>query len=259
MTEQQKRAERFRDLHVKGEPLVLFNVWDAGSAKAVAASGAQAVATGSWSVAAAHGFGDGERLPLRLALENLARIVASVDLPVSCDIEGGYGPEPAAVAETVAGVLAAGAVGVNLEDGVIGGEGLYPLEVQAVRIRAAREAAKAASVALFINARTDVFLQLDPAAHDERVVDEAVRRAVAYAEAGANGFFAPGLVDAQHVETLCRRSPLPVNIMMLTGAPPAGQLAGLGVARVSYGPGPYQQAMAALTEAAHAAQSAAQS
>lgn len=253
MTEQQKRAGTFHELHVKGEPLVLFNVWDAGSAEAVAASGAKAVATGSWSVAAAHGFDDGEQLPLRLALENLARIVASVDLPISCDIEGGYGPEPAAVAETVAGVLAAGAVGVNLEDGIVGGEGLYPPQVQAASLRAAREAAEAAGVQLFINARTDVFLQLDPAAHDERAVDEAVRRALAYAEAGASGFFAPGLTDARHIETLCRRSPLPINIMVLPSAPPTGQLAGLGVARVSYGPGPYRQAMAALTEAARAA------
>lgn len=253
MTEQQKRAERFRELHVKGEPLVLFNVWDAGSAKAVAASGAKAVATGSWSVAAAHGLEDGERLPLMLVLENLARIVASVDLPVSCDIEGGYGSEPAAVAETVAGVLAAGAVGINLEDQIVGGGGLYLSEVQGARIRAARGAAESVGVRLFINARTDVFLQLDPTAHDDSAVDEAVRRAVVYAEAGASGFFAPGLIDAEHIETLCRRSPLPVNVMMLPGAPSTGQLAGLGVARVSYGPGPYRQAMAALTEAARAA------
>lgn len=253
MTEQQTLAEEFHALHVKGEPLVLFNIWDAGSARAVAASGARAVATGSWSVAAAHGLGDGEQLPLRLVLENLERIVASVDLPVSCDVEGGYGSAAAAVAETVAGVLAAGAVGINLEDQVVGGEGLYPLDVQGARLRAAREAAASAGVRLFINARTDVFLKLKPAAHDDRAVDEAVRRAVAYAKAGASGFFAPGLTDARHIETLCRRTPLPVNIMVLPDTPLPEELASLGVARISYGPGPYQQAVAALTEAARAA------
>ena len=253
MTDQQGLAQEFHDLHVKGEPLVLFNTWDAGSARAVAASGAKGVATGSWSVAAAHGFGDGEQLPLRLALENLARIVASVELPVSCDVEGGYGLEPAAVAETVAGVLAAGAVGINLEDQIVGGKGLYPPEAQQPRIRAAREAADSVGVGLCINARTDIFLKLHPTAHDDSAVNEALRRATAYAEAGASGFFVPSLINARHIETLCRRSPLLVNVMMLSDAPPTGQLASLGVARVSHGLGPYQQAMTALTEAARAA------
>jgi len=128
MTNQKGRAQRFRELHVKGDPLILFNIWDAGSAKAVASTGAKAVATGSWSVAAAQGFDDGEQLPLELMLENLKRIVASVNLPVSCDVEGGYGSQLADVAETVAKVLAAGAVGINFEDQIIGEKGLYSVE-----------------------------------------------------------------------------------------------------------------------------------
>lgn len=253
MTNQRERAKKFKELHVKGNPLVLFNIWDAGSARAVANSGAKAVATGSWSVAAAHGAGDGEALPLNLMLENLKRIVASVDLPVSCDLESGYGSHPAAVAETVSSVVAVGAAGINLEDQIIGGEGLYSIEAQSTRLQAAREAAHTADVPLFINARTDVFLKLSPEAHDRASVDEALRRAEAYAETGADGFFIPGLTDLPMIERLCQKSPLPVNVMVLPTTPPLQQLADLGVSRVSYGPGPYRQTMAALEEAGRAA------
>lgn len=249
MTEQQKHAQRFHDLHVKGDPLILFNIWDAGSAKAVADAGAKAIATGSWSVAAAHGFEDGEQLPLDLMLENLKRIVASVDLPVSCDVEGGYGLGPAGVAETVSRVLAAGAVGINLEDQIVGGEGLYSVENQGARIRAAREAAESVGVSLFINARTDVFLKLDPTDHTSEALDETLRRAEAYADAGANSFFVPGLTDTGSIAELCRRSTLPVNVMILPDMPSSERLADIGVARISYGPSPYRQAMKALTEA----------
>ncbi len=138
---QREQAGHFARLHVKGEPLVLVNVWDAGSARVLAQGGARAVATGSWSVAAAHGFEDGEQLPLDLMLANLARVVKSVALPVSADIEGGYGKSPRKVAETVKKVLEVGAVGVNLEDQVIGGKGRYSVGEQCRRIRAARDAA----------------------------------------------------------------------------------------------------------------------
>lgn len=195
MTGQEEHAKQFQNLHAKGDLLILFNIWDAGSAKVVATSGAKAIATGSWSVAAAYGFNDGEQLPLELVLENVRRIVTSVDLPVSCDIEGGYGSQPADVAETVAKVITVGAVGINLEDQIIGGEGLYSVEDHGARIRAARVAAESASIPLFINARTDIFLKLDPADHNGEAVEEALRRAVAYAAAGANGLFAPGLAD----------------------------------------------------------------
>lgn len=250
---QKEHAEQFQNLHIKGDPLILFNVWDAGSARVVAEGGAKAIATGSWSVAAAHGFDDGEQLPLELALENLERIVASVDLPVTCDVEGGYGSQPAEVAETVSSVLAAGAVGINLEDQVVNGEGLYSVEDQCARIRAVRQVAKSMGIPLFINARTDIFLKLERADHNSESLEEALRRVVAYADAGADGFFAPGLTGAESVEALCRRSPLPVNIMLLPDMPSSKQLANLGVARISYGPSPYRQAMKVLTETARAA------
>ena len=244
---QQALAEHFTTLHAKGDPLVLVNIWDAGSARVVTESGAKALATGSWSVAAAHGFDDGERLPLELVLANLKRIVASVDLPVSVDIEGGYGVTPTAVATTVRSVIVAGAVGINLEDQVIGGEGLYDAEQQVERIRAARRVADEAGISLFINARTDVYLQAEPAAHGETHLTEAVERSAAYAEAGASGFFVPGLRDINAIQALCERSPLPVNVMV-DGAPSSGLKA--VVSRVSSGPTPYRQAIERLRQGA---------
>ena len=134
MTDQNSRATVFRSLHVKGDPVVLFNVWDPGSAKIVAAAGAKAIATGSWPVAAAFGYGDGEKIPLDLALDNIGRIVEAVDLPVTMDLEGGYGAEPEVVARTVRRAIDAGAIGFNFEDQVVGGEGLHDIAVQAKRI-----------------------------------------------------------------------------------------------------------------------------
>ena len=116
MNDQTRKAEQFRALHIPGEPLVLFNIWDAGTAKAVTAGGAKAIATSSWSVANANGFTDGECIPLALAIENLRRIVGATDLPVTIDLEGGYGDRPEVVGETIALAIDAGAVGCNLED-----------------------------------------------------------------------------------------------------------------------------------------------
>ena len=164
MPTQTERANLLKSLHIKGDPLILFNIWDAGSARAIQAIGAKAIATGSWSVAAAHGYDDGEKLPLDLALANLKRIIAIVELPVTIDLEGGYGQSPAEVAENVTKVIAAGAVGINFEDQVVDGANLYSIEDQSARITAIRRAAEQASVPLFINARTDIFLKAEPAA-----------------------------------------------------------------------------------------------
>jgi 2-methylisocitrate lyase-like PEP mutase family enzyme len=253
MTDQRTRAEEFRRLHVAGDPLVLFNAWDAGSARAVAAGGARAIATGSWSVAAAHGYPDGEGLPLDLAISNLERIVRSVELPVTIDLESGYGTKAGTVAETLTRALRAGAVGCNIEDSVIGGDGLYEPQEQAARLRAARAAADRMSIPAFINARTDVFLKAEPARHDATLVDIALQRAATYAAAGASGIFVPGLTDAALIGRLCTASPLPVNVMVLPALPPRPELARLGVARISHGPGPYRAAMRFLEDAARAA------
>jgi 2-methylisocitrate lyase-like PEP mutase family enzyme len=254
MPSQSEKAETFTRLHVKGSPVVLFNIWDAGSARTVAKAGAQAIATGSWSVAAAFGFEDGEDMPFELALENLRRIVAAVDLPVTLDFEGGYGTTPEAVAATFTQALNAGAIGCNFEDRVVNAEDrLYSIEDQSARIAALREAAKSAGVPAYINARTDLFLNAGSADHNPDLVDQALERAAAYAQAGASGFFVPGLVDEALLRRVCEGTPLPVNVMYFPGVPPAIRLAELGVARISHGPGPYRLATKALEEAARTA------
>ena len=247
-----ERAVQFAALHRCNDPLILFNAWDAGSARAVAASGASAIATGSWSVAAAHGFEDGEALPFAMAVANLERIVASVDVPVTLDMEGGYAEALPALQENVRRVIEAGAVGINFEDRIVAGAGLYSMDKQCERIRAIREAAEQAGVPLFINARTDLFLATDAAKHDAALLSQAIERAQAYAESGASGFFAPALGDLKNIKTLCAQSPLPVNIMMLPNLQTRA-LVEAGVARISYGPAPYRQAMKALEQASKAA------
>ncbi len=240
----------FSALHVSGDPLVLYNIWDAGSATAVAGSGAKAVATGSWSVAAAHGYPDGEAIPLDMLELIVQRIACSVDVPVTVDFEGAYAVDPEQATENVARIVRAGAIGVNFEDGIIGGDGLHDLALQCRRIRAIRAGAEALGIALFINARTDLFLQAgDPASH-AALLAAATERAQAYADAGASGFFAPGLIEERLIGALCAANPQPVNVMMKAGAPSTSRLAALGVSRVSYGPMPYVQFMQRLGQEA---------
>ena len=176
MTEQIERARAFHSLHVKGNPVVLYNAWDPGSAKIVEKAGAKAIATGSWPVAAAFGYADGEKIPLELALDNIKRIVAAVDLPVTMDLEGGYGVDPEIVARTVTLALRAGAIGFNFEDQIVGGSGLHDIAVQVRRIEAAAAAVKASAVPAFINARTDIFLKAKPDAHIQALLDQAIER-----------------------------------------------------------------------------------
>lgn len=241
-----RKAADFAALHKPGDPLLLFNAWDAGSARVVAEAGAKAVATGSWSVAAAHGSEDGEKLPLDLVLANLRRIVLSVDLPVTLDFEGGYAVEPELVAANAAAVRDAGAVGCNLEDRIVGGEGLHPIPAQCERIAAIRSAV---GPDFFINARTDLFLGA-PREEHAGLVDAALERASAYAAAGGSGLFVPGLVDERLIGEICERSPLPVNIMVWRGTPPLRRIAELGAARISHAGAPWRIAMDALAAAA---------
>lgn len=249
------KADAFRALHLAGTPLVLFNAWDAGSARAVADAGALAIATGSWSVAASNGFADGEQLPLAFALDNLRRIAAAVPmLPVTIDLESGYGDPADTVAATVAAAIAAGAIGCNLEDSFPADGSLRDVADQAARLSAARRAAQAAQLpSFFINARTDVFFRKPAAAHDAAMADAALERARAYADAGASGLFVPGVVDEALIARIAEASPLPVNVMAMPASPGRARLAELGVARISHGPGPYRGAMAWLTDAAKAA------
>jgi 2-methylisocitrate lyase-like PEP mutase family enzyme len=252
MIDQKQKAEEFRALHVPGKPLVLLNVWDAGSAKAVVAGGAKAVATSSWSVANANGFADGERLPLSLAIDNLRRIVCVTDLPVTVDLESGYGDTTEAVGETIRLAIDAGAVGCNLEDSFPANGKLRETVDQCERIHRARQTSDAAKIHFFINARTDVFFQKPPQHHDSAMIAAAVERARAYADAGADGIFAPGLADIGLIARLAEASPLPLNIMVGDSSPSLQALVEHGVSRVSHGPGPYLMAMKALEDAARA-------
>ncbi|NRB20554.1 MAG: isocitrate lyase/phosphoenolpyruvate mutase family protein [Rhodobacteraceae bacterium] len=244
MSEQTNKAQDFAALHVPGDPLVLYNIWDAGSAAAVVKAGAVAVATGSWSVAGAQGYGDGEQLPLSHLVQIVERIAQTVEVPVSVDFEGGYAVAGAALTGNVAQIVAAGAVGVNFEDQIVGGTGLYGIEQQAERLRAVR----AADANLFINARTDLFLKQQDTSRHGDLMEEAIQRARAFAAAGANGLFVPGLMDLELIAEICKASPLPVNVMMRGEAMTRKAVARAGVARCSYGPQPFVQAMQTLAQ-----------
>lgn len=246
MTQAQK-ARDFAAMHVKGEPLVLYNIWDAGSAKAVADAGAKAIATGSMSVAAAQGYGDGEAIPLDWALGVASRIVATVDLPVTIDFEGAYGEEPEAAAANATRLIDTGVVGLNFEDQRVGGTGLFPIDTQHQRIKAIRQAADQSGVPMFINSRTDLFLKERDADKQVHLLAEAIDRAASYKEAGADGFFVPGLQDPKLITQICDAVELPVNVMMSPNGA-IEELAGLGAARISFGPAPYFKAMATLAE-----------
>ena len=240
--------ETFAALHVPGDPVILYNVWDPGSAQAVERAGAKAIATGSHPVGDASGFGDGQQVPLDFVLDNAKRVIGSVELPVTVDFESAYAVEPEEAGANVARLKMTGAVGCNFEDQVIGGEGLHPLDRQCRRIEAIREAV---GPEFFINARTDLFLKTD--AHDDSLVDEVIERGKAFADAGASGFFVPRLADARQAERVVRDVPLPLNLIAFLGAPPNRDWASAGVARISYGPFPHRALMKQLEEAAREA------
>ncbi|SLN61091.1 Carboxyvinyl-carboxyphosphonate phosphorylmutase [Roseovarius albus] len=253
MTTQIEKAKAFATLHVKGQPVILFNIWDAGSASVVAEAGAAAIATGSAPVAMAQGYGDGQNMPLEEALANAARIVGAVDLPVSLDFEGAYAVEAEGIKANVTRALETGVVGFNFEDQVVGTSDLHAVDVQAARVRVMRDACDAAGVPAYINARTDLFLKAAPEDHSEAMLEEAITRAKAFADAGASGFFAPALKDEAMIARLCAATDLPVNIIALPGTPENSRLADLGVARISYGPVPYKKMVSWLGDQAEAA------
>lgn len=245
-TAQKTRAETFAALHVKGDPVKFFNIWDAASAQAIAKAGAKALATSSFAVALAHGAKDRENLSRDLLLASVARITATVDLPVTVDAESGYGHAPELVGETVTRIIEAGGIGMNFEDQIIGGEGIFDSEIQSARIAGARAAADKAGIPFFINARTDIFLRAKRETHDATMVDQAIERGLAYAKAGASGFFVPGLLEPTFIEKVCKAVALPVNVMASPAAPSAAELAKLGVARISLGGWPMFDMLAKL-------------
>jgi 2-methylisocitrate lyase-like PEP mutase family enzyme len=249
MMSQLNAARRLRELH-ENRPLVLPNAWDASSARLIEKCGALAIATTSAGVSWTHGRRDGQGLSREEMIRAIAQLVQSVNVPVTADVEGGYGAgTPDDVAETVRAVIAAGAVGVNLEDSPGTGEAaLLTPESHAERIQGAREAASAIGGDLFINARTDVYL-LQVGAPQERF-ENAVYRANLYRQAGADCLFVPGVVDGETIARLVKAIHGPINIMVSKGAPSIADLGALGVARVSVGSALAQVALAATQRAA---------
>lgn len=235
------KVAEFRALHVPGDPLILVNIWDAGSAKAVAAAGARAIATGSYGVAGAQGRNDGEDFPLEDVFENLGRILSVTGLPVTIDMESGYGADPAAVGVSVGRAFAAGAAGINMEDRLPGESALLSIAEAQARYRAA------ADTGIFVNARCDTFRGADVAKDGDALVAATLERAHAYADAGAGSLFVPFLLEPKCIGAICEGSPLPVNILRGKGGPTHKELAGLGVARISHGHQPWAAAMAWLT------------
>src|SRR3954452_17737874 len=242
------KFEAFAALHVPGDPVVLYNIWDVGSALSVVKAGARALATGSHPVADANGWPDGERVPMDFAFANARRIADAVEVPLTVDFEGAYSADPEEGGENVRRLAETRAVGCNFEDQVIGGEGVHPLDLQVRRIAAIRQTV---GDAFYINARTDLFLKTQT--RDEALIDQVVERGKAFADAGASGFFVPRLADPAQIERVVREVPLPLNVIAFPGAPDKKVWVDAGVARISHGPFPHRALMATLTEMARAA------
>lgn len=242
--DQKTKAEAFRALHKGGGILVLPNAWDAASAAMMADAGAKAVATSSAAVAWAHGYADGDTLPAEILFRAIAEAARVVDVPLTADIEGGYTDDLDELARTITAVIEAGAVGINLEDGK------RPPELHAKKVAAARKAADATGVPLFINARTDVYLK--GLAEGQAAYRETVARAERYRDAGADGVFVPGPSDEDLIGRLAGEIRLPLNIMGWLGVPKAERLQALGVRRVSSATNPFRAAYAPLKRAVEA-------
>jgi 2-methylisocitrate lyase-like PEP mutase family enzyme len=241
---QKLKAETLQRLHQAPPILVLPNAWDAASAALIARAGARAIATTSAGVANSLGFADGQIIPLAEVLAATQRIAAAVQIPVSADMEAGYADTPAALKEVILQLLATGTVGVNLEDGLAAGasQPLRDVAEQQARLRAARSAAESTGIPLVINARTDVFLHQVGAPTSR--LDETLRRLQAYAEAGADCLFAPGVSDAATIAALAKELKKPLNILAGPATPAVSELEKLGVARVSLGSGLHRASLA---------------
>jgi 2-methylisocitrate lyase-like PEP mutase family enzyme len=238
-------AGRLRELHHAGEMLVLPNVWDAASAKIVAGAGFPVVATASAAISAMLGYPDGEGAPWQEMFAAAGRVARAVPVPVTVDAEAGYGMEPR---ELVDRLLEIGAVGCNLEDTDHRKGGLVDAGVHAGRLAAIRAAASDAGIPVVINARADTFLPGSGVPEQERAA-EAVRRGRLYLEAGADCIYPIGVSDERDIATLVAELPGPVNANTRPGGPDLARLRELGVARVSYGPRLYREALASLKTA----------
>ena len=225
----------FRALHTNPEkPLLLANIWDVGGARIVESLGAKAIATTSAGVAWSLGYADGNHLPVPELVTLAASVVKRVQIPVSIDVEAGYSDDPAVVSENLKQILDAGVVGINIEDGT------DEPTLLAKKIEAIKEVAASMEVDLFLNARTDVYLQNLVA--DDRKLEETLKRATMYRSAGADGLFVPALADSTQIGQITARTELPVNLLAWPGLPTVNELAQLGVRRLSAGSGIPQMA-----------------
>ena len=227
-SEQVAAARSFRALHHEGF-LVLANAWDAASARLIESLGATAIATTSAAVAWSHGYADGDLLPVPLLRATVSAITRVIRVPLSVDAEGGYSDEPTAVGEVVAAIVEAGAVGINLEDGT------GTPDLLCAKIEQAKAAGRRSGIDLFVNARADVYLrQLGPEA---RRLEETLERGARYRDAGADGFFVPGLTDPSEIRAVAASVALPLNVLAWPGLPAAAELLALGARRLSAGSG----------------------
>jgi len=239
------KAMQFRQLHRGPRALVLANVWDVASARIIQSAGFPALATTSAGIAFSLGYPDGQRIPREEMMARIGRIARAVTVPVSADIEAGYGPTPNDAARTTHELIEAGAIGMNLED--LSGDSERPLlevSVAVEKIKAARLAAAQLRVPMVVNARTDVFMLAGGDARSK--YDDALRRLTAYRDAGADCVFAPGVKDAETIARLVRDLQCPVNILAVPGIPSIPELEQLGVARVSMGSGPMRATLGLL-------------
>ena len=229
-----EKAERFRALHHGTKPLVLPNAWDVPSARLFEEAGFPAVATSSAGIMVSLGYRDGEEMPRRELAAAVGRIATRLSVPLTADVVSGYGTTPRAVVSTVRLMIANGAIGINLEDLGHAGQGLFPVTQQVRKIRAIRELGESLGIPLVLNARTDALRQFPG---DEPVrLREAIRRSVAYRDAGADCVYPMGLTDADSIATFMDALQCPVNVMIRKGLPPVPELERLGVKRVSFGP-----------------------
>jgi 2-methylisocitrate lyase-like PEP mutase family enzyme len=232
---QAERASAFARMHHGAHVLVLPNVWDVASARIIENAGFLALATTSAGVAFSLGYPDGQKISREEMLAQVARIARAVKVPVTADVEAGYGNSPEDAAKTARAVIDSGAVGMNLEDGANNERALVDLRLQLEKISAVREAAQEGGVHLLLNARTDAFL-FEIGEQDTRY-DLALRRLTAFRDAGADCVFAPGVRDSETIRRLVTDLDCPLNILAVPGSPPVPELERLGVARVSLGSG----------------------
>jgi len=247
MSTQAEKAEAFRALHHASHPLILPNAWDVPSARVFEDAGFPAVATSSAGLMVSRGYPDGEEMPRRELVATIGRIAGTLRIPLSADVVAGYGHGVAATTSTVRMVLSAGAVGINLEDKAPSGEKLVSRALQVRKIQAIRKLGESMGVPLVINGRTDALRV--PAGSDEERLREAIRRAVAYRDAGADCVYPMGLTEAEPIAKFVGELQCPVNVMVRKGLPPVAELERLGVKRVSFGPSASYATMGLLKRA----------